>query len=212
MARRQNAATARTVDPAERILDACLAEAARGGWAGLRLNRVADALGLPLVEVYRHYRDADAVAEAWLSRADRAMLAAASAPGFARRTPRDRLERTLFAWLSALAPHRKVARDVLLGKLYPGHPHHLLALVFRLSRTVQWWREAARLDAPPPQRQAEEIGLTAIFAATLACWAADPSPDQAATRALLGRALDAGGAVMARAGNLRQRSGERRAA
>jgi hypothetical protein len=97
-----------------------------------------------------------------------------------------------------LAPHRRVARDMLLGKLYPGHPHHVLALVFRLSRTVQWWREAARLDAPPPRQQVEEIGLTWIFAATVAVWAADGSPDQKATRAFLARALGAADGAMAR--------------
>lgn len=197
MARRINAARA-AASAAERILGATLSEAERVGWPGVRLHRVAAALGLPLAEIYRHYRDADDIAEAWLSRADRAMLAAAAAPGFARRTPRERLERTLLAWLAALAPHRRVARDMLLGKLYPGHPHHLVALVFRLSRTVQWWREAARLDAPPPRRQVEEIGLTWIFAGTVALWAADASADHQATRAFLARALGAADGAMAR--------------
>jgi hypothetical protein len=123
-----------------------------------------------------------------------------------RRTPRERLERALLAWLDALAPHRPVTRDMLLGKLYPGHPHHLLALVFRLSRTVQWWREAARLDAPPPQRQIEEIGLTWIFAATVAFWAADSSADQKATRVFLARALDAADRLMARLPTRRHQS------
>lgn len=193
MARRKSAA-----DVAERILAASLAEAERAGWSALRLNRVASALGMPLTEIYRHYRDADAIAEAWLAKADRAMLAAASVPGLARRPPHERLARTLLAWLEVLAPHRRVTRDMLLGKLYPGHPHHLLALVFRLSRSVQWWREAAHLDAPPPRRQVEEIGLTWIFAATVACWAVDASPDRTATRVFVDRALSAADALMAR--------------
>lgn len=193
MARRKTAA-----DLAERILAASLAEAERVGWPALRLSHVAAELGVPLTEIYRHYRDADAIAEAWLAKADRAMLGAAAVPGLARRPPRERLERTLLAWLAALAPHRRVTRDILLGKLYPGHPHHLLALVFRLSRTVQWWREAAHLDAPPPRRQVEEIGLTWIFAATVACWTADASPDQTATRVFLDRALAGADALMAR--------------
>lgn len=183
---------------AQAILQAALAEADRAGWEGLRLHRVASGLGIALPELYGHYRDADAIAEAWLSVADRAMLAVAAVPGLARRPPRDRLERTLLAWLDAMADHRAVTAQMLLGKLYPGHPHHLTALIFRLSRTVQWWREAAGLDAGPPRRQIEEVALTGLFAATVACWAADRSPNQAATRAFLQRALTAADSLAGR--------------
>lgn len=190
MARRPPVRRRAPVD-AQAILDAALAEAEAGGWAAMRLHRVAAALAIPLAELYRHYRDADAIAEAWLSVADRAMLAAADVPGLARRPPRDRLERTLLAWLDALAAHRGITAQMLLGKLYPGHPHHLGALVLRLSRTVQWWREAAGLNASPPRRQVEEVALTALFVATVARWAADRSPGQKATRAFLARSLAA---------------------
>ena len=173
------------------VLAAALAEAEAEGWAALRLHRVASRLGIPLVELYRHYRDADAIAEAWLAVADRAMLAAAAVPGLARRPVPDRLERTLLAWLDALADHRAVTAQMLLGKLYPGHPHYLAALVFRLSRTVQWWREAAGLDAGPPRRQIEEMALTTLFVATVACWAADRSAGQTVTRGVLARSLRA---------------------
>jgi len=197
MAKRSSARRRRSVD-AEAILDATLVEAEASGWAGLRLHRVAATLGISLAELYLHYRDADAIAEAWLSVADQAMLAAASTSGLARRPPRDRLERTLLAWLDALADHRAVTAQMLLGKLYPGHPHHLAALVFRLSRTVQWWREAAGLDAPPPRRQIEEVALTSLFVAAVTCWAADRSPEQTATRAFVARALGAADGLAAR--------------
>ncbi len=192
--RKRSAATG----TAETILHAALAEAETTGWAGLRLHRVAATLGLSLDEVYAHYRDADALAEVWLSTADRAMLAAAAAPGFARRPARERLERTLLAWLGALAPYRRTAAAMLLGKLYPGHPHHAAGLVFRLSRTVQWWRDAARLDAPPPRRQVEEIALTALFVAAVARWATDRSSGQARARAWVVGSLRAADALAAR--------------
>ena len=195
MARR---AKRRPGDPAERILHAVLEEAERVGWDALRLHRVATAIRMPLSELYGHYRDADAVAEAWLSLADRAMLAAASVPGFARRPPRDRLERTLLAWLDALAAHPRATRGMLLAKLYPGHPHHLAALVFRLSRTVQWWREAACLDAPPPRRQIEEVALTSLFVAAVARWAGDRSSGHERTRLFVAACLRAADALAAR--------------
>lgn len=197
MARRKSPRRRAPVD-ASAVLAAALAEADAVGWGALRLHRVAGRLGIPLVELYRHYRDSDAVAEAWLEVADRAMLAAAAAPGLARRPVPDRLERTLLAWLDALADHRAVAAQMLLGKLYPGHPHHLAALVFRLSRTVQWWREAAGLDAGPPRRQVEEVALTALFVATVTCWAVDRSANQSVTRGFLTRSLQAADSLAGR--------------
>jgi AcrR family transcriptional regulator len=184
-------------DLSQRILLAALDEADRVGWPALRLSRVAAALDIPLSEIYRHYRDADAMAEAWLAVADRAMLAPTEL-GFARLAPADRVQQAMLRWLDALAPYRRVTGDILLGKLYPGHPHHVAALVFRLSRTVQWLREAALLDAPPPRRQLEEIGLTALFAATVTLWARDESDGQATTRRFLGRCLVEAGHVLGR--------------
>ena len=182
---------------AERIVETALDEAERVGWQALRLHRVAARLDLSLAELYRHFADADAIAEAWLSRADRAMLARRGR-AFANRPSPVRLEETLLAWLDALSSHRALTRSILLGKLYPGHPHHLAALVFRLSRTVQWWREAALLDDGPPRRQIEEIALTWLFVATLGVWASDASPGQQATRSFLKRALGAADALAAR--------------
>lgn len=195
--RRPSRDRGRPADPAERILHAVLSDAEAEGWHAVRLHRAAAALGLPLPELYRHYRDADAVAEAWLSVADRAMLAAASVPGFARRPPRDRLERTLLAWLNALAVYPRATRELLLGKLYPGHPHHMAALVFRLSRTVQWWREAAQLDAPPPRRQIEEMALTSLFVAAVARWASDRSTGHERTRLFVAASLRVADALAA---------------
>lgn len=182
---------------AERIVETALDEAERTGWPSLRLHRVAARLELSLSELYRHFVDADAIAEAWLSRADRAMLARRGR-AFARRAPAVRLEETLLAWLDALSRHRAVTRSILLDKLYPGHPHHLAALVFRLSRTVQWWREASLLDGGPPRRQIEEIALTWLFVATIGVWANDASPGQQATRRFLKGALGAANTLVAR--------------
>jgi hypothetical protein len=114
---------------------------------------------------------------------------AEAAPALAKLAPPARIEGALFAWLDALAPHRAVARQILLGKLYPGHPHLVAGLAVRVSRTVQLLRAAAALDAPPPRRQLEEIALTWLFVGVVVRWSLDASDDQAATRATLRRAL-----------------------
>ena len=62
-------------------------------------------------------------------------------------------------------------------------------MIFNLSRTIQWLRDAALLDAEGRQRQVEEIGLPTIFLATLTVWRRDETPNQERTRRFLERRL-----------------------
>ncbi len=168
----------------QRIVDAALDLAEEVGWEGLRLRVVAERLGVPLAEVLVHYRDLDAVADAWFRRAWSAMLAAPP-EGFAARPARERLHLAIMRWFDALAPHREVSGQILAAKLYPAHPHHWVPLVFNLSRNIHWLREAALLDAVGRRRQVEEIGLTWLFLMALAVWLRDETPGQARTRDVL---------------------------
>jgi AcrR family transcriptional regulator len=169
---------------AERIVDAALDLAEEVGWDGLRLRVVAARLDVPLAEVLLHYRDLDAVADAWFRRAWSAMLAAPP-EGFAALPARERLHLALMRWFDALAPHRAVTGQILAAKLYPSHPHHWVPLVFNLSRSIHWLREAALLDATGRRRQMEEVGLTWLFLMALAVWLRDETPGQARTRNIL---------------------------
>lgn len=172
-----------------RIVDVTLDWAGEVGWEGLRLRRVAERLGVPLAEVLDRYRDLDAVADAWFHRAGAAMLETAP-EGFAAGSACERLHLMMMRWFDALAPHREVTGQILAAKLYPSHPHHWVPLVFNLSRSIHWLREAALLDATGRRRQMEEVGLTALFLATLALWLRDESPNQARTRAVLRSRLE----------------------
>lgn len=180
-----------------RILDTTLDIADDMGWGRLRLRQVAARLNLSMADIRKHYRDKDAIADAWFARADAAMLAKRG-KGFARLPATDRLYRVITAWLDALAPYRGVTGEMLGEKLYPGHPHHNLALVWTLSRTVQWIRDAAHLDATGRRKQVEEIGLTALFAATVFLWLRDDSVGQQRTRTFLADRLADADAAMAR--------------
>ncbi len=183
---------------AERIVDAALDLAEDGGWDQLRLHAVADRLEVPLAELRRHYRDADAIADAWLARADVAMLTCRDDAGFDERPPPERLYLVIMRWLDSLGGHRRVTRQIFAAKGYPGHPHHNLKLLTWTSRTVQWLREAAGLDAGGRRRQMEEIGLTVIFVATLALWLRDDSEGQERTRRFLSARLKQADRLMAR--------------
>lgn len=160
--RRMEAST--TVSPqAERVLEVALDMAEQRGWQAVSLVEVAARLDIPASEVLDHYCDLDAVANAWFLHGWRAMLAEKPA-NFVAWSARERLEHCLLAWLDALAGHRVVTVQMLRTKAHPPHPHTWVPMIFDLSRTVQWWREAARLDAPYGTHRArlEEIGLCAI--------------------------------------------------
>ena len=170
---------------ASAILDAALELAEQRGWDAVHLHDVAQAMGVPLADIARHYGDKDALAEAWFDRADAALLAMPESGGWMDLTPRQRLHRAICAWLDALAPHRRVSGEMLRYKLQPEHLHLQARGVMRISRTVQWIREVARLPAVGWRREFEEAALTSIYLATLARWLADGSADAERTPAFL---------------------------
>ncbi len=181
----------------QRIVDTAIDLAEEIGWGGLRLRLVAERLGVPLSDALAHYRDLDAVADAWFDRAWKAMLAAPP-KGFAALPATERIHIVMMRWFDALEPHRRVTGEMLAAKMHAPHPHHWAPMIFNLSRTIQWLREAAILDAGGRRRQVEEIGLSALFLATLRCWLGDGTPDQERTRAFLARRLDRADRLMAR--------------
>ena len=62
-------------DPGPRIVDTAVDLAEDSGWGGVRLRDVANRLKISPAELRTHYRDLDAVADAWFARAMDAMLA-----------------------------------------------------------------------------------------------------------------------------------------
>lgn len=174
---------------AERILDAAIELAERSSWEAVRLHAVARHLDLTLADIHAHYREKEDIAEAWFDRADRAMLADAAQPDFATLDTRGRLQRSMLAWLDALAPHRRVTREMIVNKLEPGHLHVQIPALLRISRTVQWMREAAGRESTFVWRALEEIATTALYVMTFTRWLVDESPSSERTRAFLEREL-----------------------
>ena len=150
---------------------------------------VAAGLKLSLNDVRAHFREKEDITDAWFDRADAAMLDEAARPGLSALSPRDRLHRLMMIWLAALQPHRRVTRQMIGGKLEPGHVHYQYAGLLRVSRTVQWWREAAQRDAVLPRRALEETALTAIYLAAFFCWMRDDSENAGRTSLFLDKLL-----------------------
>ena len=172
-------------DVREVIVDTALALAEERSWESVHLHEVAAEAGLTLEDVRLHFRDKDDIADAWFDRADRAMLRAAGAPEAAALPSRVRLHRAVMAWLDALAPHRRVTRQMIRSMLGPGQFHVQLPALLRIGRTVRWAREAAGCDAVLPRRMLEEAATGSVFVSAFVCWLGDGSPASRRTRRLL---------------------------
>lgn len=180
-----------------RIVDTAIDLAEKVGWGNVRLREVARRLGISLSELEACYRDLDAVADAWFGRAWQAMLTPPP-QDFEDMHAEARLHLIMMRWFDALAPHRTVTGQMLKEKLHLPHSHHWVPMIFNLSRTIQWLRDVALLDAGGRRRQVEEVGLTMLFLATLSVWQRDRSPGQERTRAFLSRRLATADRAMVR--------------
>lgn len=176
----------------DRIVDAALALAAQSHWENVRLFDVATHLGISLNRIRGHFHEKEDLVEAWFDRADAAMLAVTEEPGFDQLASGRRIHMLIMAWLDALSRYRVVTRQMIVNKLEPGHLHVQIPGLLRVSRTVQWVREAAGRDATFVRRALEETALTSIYLATFTYWMGDDSDGSQHTRQFLeSRLLDA---------------------
>jgi ubiquinone biosynthesis protein COQ9 len=173
----------------ERILDTALVLAEQRSWEALRLHDVAAELGMTLDDIRAHFREKEEIVDVWFDRADQAMLKEGNKADVATLVPRKRIHRLLMTWLGVLTAHKKVTRQMIVNKLEPGHIHYQIAGVLRISRTVQWLREAAGRDAVLPRRAIEETVLTSIYLATFVRWMTDDSENASRTAAFLDKLL-----------------------
>jgi Uncharacterized conserved protein len=177
------------VQSAQKVLDTALELAEKRSWESVRLHEVAQAAEISLDTIRTYFREKEDLVDAWFDRADNAMLEDSAHPDFLALSGKQRLHRAIIAWLDALAPHRRVTREMILGKLEPGHLHIQIPAIMRISRTVQWLREAAHRDAAYLRRALEETALTSIYLMTFAYWMWDDSRNSIRTRAFLERWL-----------------------
>ena len=173
----------------DRIVDTALTLAEQSSWEAVRLHQVAAALGITLDDVRQYFREKEDIVDAWFDRADAAMLHEAARPEVVALPMRARLQRALMAWFAALALHRRPTRQMIANKFEPGHVHYQFTGLLRVSRTVQWWREAAGCTAALPRRAFEEVGHSSIYLAAFAYWMFDESEGTQRTAEFLNRAL-----------------------
>ena len=194
MATPSSALQNRLSDFEQRVVEAAIAMAEEVGWENVRLRLVAERLDIPLTEIGSHFRDLDAVANAWFPAARRRMqeprpagvrrLAGAASPG-----------NGAIALVRATSTHRQVTVQMLTASC----GRFIRIIGCRCLRPVADDSVAARcrrLDAGSPRREMEEVGLTWLFLLTLLVWANDDSEGQARTRRFLQRRLADADALM----------------
>jgi len=171
------------------ILEVALQLAERSSWDALHLYELAREMGVGLADIQRHFPNKDALAEAWFDLADAALLRLARTPGWQGLSQHQRLLLAYTEWLEALAPHRRLTREMLGYKLQPEHLHLQWRGLLRTSDTVQWIREVAMLPEVGWRRELAEAALTTIFVAAFTHWLFDGSPQSRRTQVLLQRLL-----------------------
>lgn len=179
----------RSHNQAATILNTALELSDECGWEFLRLHDISRHLEIPLSRLHLFYRQKDDLVEAWYDRADQAMLKVAETPDFLSMDKDNRLHHLIMAWLDELAKHKTTSRDMLLYKFEPAHIHLQVLGVLRVSRTVQWFLEAAHSQTTHLSRIAEEVGLTSLYLLTFSFWIMDRSENQQNTREFLRRRL-----------------------
>ena len=154
-------------------------------WENLHLFDVADSLGVSLDQIREYYPQKNDLAEAWFDRADQTLLRLDAAPEFFGLSPVERRHYVMMYWFDALSAHQRLTWQMLCFKLEFGHIHLQVLGVMRISRTVQWFRETARLETVYFLRVLEETGLTAIYLRSFFCCLYDDSRHFEKTRKLL---------------------------
>lgn len=173
----------------DRILDKALEQAEVSSWEQLHLHAVAEALNITLDEIRQYFPQKDDLVEAWFDRADRALLSAVHPEEFLELPLDERLHQVITSWLEALAPHRRLTREMLAYKFEFGHIHLQAFGIMRISRTVQWFREAACHDSTGLQRIVDECALTTIYLTTFVRWLFDDSANSRKSKDVLKAAL-----------------------
>ena len=174
---------------AERILDTALELAEGSSWEAVHLHQVAHTMGITLDEIREFYPQKDDLVEGWFDRADSAVLAKKASSDFINMTARERLHQVIMLWFLSLSGHRRVTRQMLCYKFELGHVHLQVLGLLRISRTVQWLREAALLKTANLHRIVEEVLITGIYLCGFGQWLFDESKESESTSSSLKRAL-----------------------
>jgi AcrR family transcriptional regulator len=173
-------------DIRDRLIDAAMALIAEVGWDGVGMREIAGAASVDLTDALTHAPDKHRLLMAFTRRIDAAVLAGGGA-GDPAETPRDRLFDVLMRRFDALAPYKPAIRRI--ARVLYRDPLAAACQLARLAGAMALMLECAGIDSTGVCGRLRVKGLALVYGAALKAWLADDSPDQAATMAMLDRAL-----------------------
>lgn len=159
------------------------------GWSRTALHNAAADLGIdPAVADLAFPRGAIQMIACAASAADAAMLAAAATAEFAALPVRERIAGAIRLRLTHELPHRDSVRRAATLLALPHHAPAAARLIWRTADAI--WR-AAGDTSTDFAHYTKRASVSAVYAATLAYWLGDDSPDCADSWAFLQRRIDA---------------------
>jgi ubiquinone biosynthesis protein COQ9 len=178
-----------SLDAMRLALGPALAEAAVwDGWSDAAVRSAAAAEGIdPDAAVFAFDGGAMAMIAAWTRSIDAAMAAALPAERLAEMKIRERIRSLVQFRLDAAAPHKEALRRALAIMAMPQNAPKALRLGWASADAM--WRLAGD-TATDYNHYTKRMILGSIYAATLAVFVDDTSPDHAETRAFLDRRID----------------------
>jgi len=167
------------------ILDKAVELAQKSSWESFSLRQLAISLDCDMNKVRRYFRSKDDMAEALFDRADEAMLQITSQENYRSLSSDERLLECIMGWFESLLPYKGLIKEILAYKFEPGHFHLQAHGITRVSRTVQWFLEAAERKQSGLSRVIDEVAVTSAYLVSLSFFLFDKSAQHTNTRTLL---------------------------
>ena len=170
-------------DPSQKIIDASLKLAEEKGWRSLALPAIAEAAGVSLAELHRHFISKQAILDGFSQRIDGALLEELDDDLELEEPARDRLFDVLMRRFDLLQPYRPALARITYDQL--NDPLALCGSLRQLLQSMRWMLEGARIGTGGLVGAVRVKALVAIYLSVVPVWLRDETADQSKTMAAL---------------------------
>lgn len=171
--------------PKGRIVSALLRLAGERKWADVSMPDIADAAGMPLVDLRKEFQRKSQMLSSFGRMVDDEVLRKAPRR-LASQTPRDAIFEVVMSRFDVLAPFKAALKSAADGGALDG------ALLKSLMRSQSAMLQAAGVNTEGPEGALRVAGMAGAFARTFHTWLDDTDPGMARTMAFLDRQLRSG--------------------
>lgn len=174
-----------TTTPKGKLIEAALRLAETRKWSDISLLDIAEAAGMPLVEVRKAVGSKSQLLAGFMRAIDDQVLKSVSA-----RAPdqpaRDLLFEVIMARFDALAPYKTAVKSIHASGMTD------TTLITPFLNSQRWMLTAAGVQVDGPAGLVRTLGLGSLYAGVFSTWLADDDPGMARTMAALDHRLRSG--------------------